>query len=159
MQVLDFVQDTCPWFPEEGTVNLQTWNKGWESDTWLRGRNACPFLLLVCGLWLKIVWGLSPHIKKDFSSSVLEPGCETHPLQSGIQEAVSLEGTKFCGWRSCQPSAPLYEDKFLQKIKIPSKDDSGSDLVSPEEGQESPSSTGNHAFGVPSTCQGTSYSC
>jgi hypothetical protein len=28
MQVLDFVQDTCPWFPEEGTVNLQTWNKG-----------------------------------------------------------------------------------------------------------------------------------
>jgi hypothetical protein len=27
MQFLDFVQDTCPSFPEEGTVNLETWNK------------------------------------------------------------------------------------------------------------------------------------
>jgi hypothetical protein len=27
MQFLDFVQDTCPWFSEEGTVNLKTWNK------------------------------------------------------------------------------------------------------------------------------------
>jgi hypothetical protein len=27
MQFLDFVQDTCLWFPEEGTVNLETWNK------------------------------------------------------------------------------------------------------------------------------------
>jgi hypothetical protein len=27
MQFLDFVQDTCPWFPEKGTVNLETWNK------------------------------------------------------------------------------------------------------------------------------------
>jgi hypothetical protein len=24
---LDYVQDTCPWFPEEGTVNLDTWQK------------------------------------------------------------------------------------------------------------------------------------
>jgi hypothetical protein len=24
MQFLDFVQDTCPWFPEEGSVNLET---------------------------------------------------------------------------------------------------------------------------------------
>jgi hypothetical protein len=23
---LNFVQDTCPWFPEEGIVNLETWN-------------------------------------------------------------------------------------------------------------------------------------
>jgi hypothetical protein len=27
MQFLDYVQDTCPWFPEEGTVNLDTWQK------------------------------------------------------------------------------------------------------------------------------------
>jgi hypothetical protein len=27
MQFLDFVQDTCLWFPEGGTVNLETWNK------------------------------------------------------------------------------------------------------------------------------------
>jgi hypothetical protein len=27
MQFLDFVQDTCPWFSGEGTVNLETWNK------------------------------------------------------------------------------------------------------------------------------------
>lgn len=24
---LGFVQETCPWFPEEGTINLQTWHK------------------------------------------------------------------------------------------------------------------------------------
>lgn len=24
---LHFVQKCCPWFPEEGSVNLQTWNK------------------------------------------------------------------------------------------------------------------------------------
>ena len=24
---LHFVQVKCPWFPEEGTVNLQTWTK------------------------------------------------------------------------------------------------------------------------------------
>jgi hypothetical protein len=27
MQFLDFVQDICLWFPEEGTVNLETWKK------------------------------------------------------------------------------------------------------------------------------------
>jgi hypothetical protein len=47
MQFLDFVQDTCLWFPEEGTVNLETWNKVGDG---LRVRYACPFLLLVCGL-------------------------------------------------------------------------------------------------------------
>jgi hypothetical protein len=26
-QFLDYVQDACPWFPEEGTVNLDTWQK------------------------------------------------------------------------------------------------------------------------------------
>jgi hypothetical protein len=26
-QFLDFVRDTCPWFPREGTVNLETWRK------------------------------------------------------------------------------------------------------------------------------------
>lgn len=24
---LNFVQEVCPWFPEEGTVNLETWQK------------------------------------------------------------------------------------------------------------------------------------
>jgi uncharacterized membrane protein SirB2 len=27
MQVLDLVQDTCLWFPEEGTVNSETCNR------------------------------------------------------------------------------------------------------------------------------------
>jgi hypothetical protein len=27
MQILDFVQYTCLWFPKEGTINLETWNK------------------------------------------------------------------------------------------------------------------------------------
>jgi hypothetical protein len=31
VQFLDFVWDTCPWFPREGTVNLETWQKVGES--------------------------------------------------------------------------------------------------------------------------------
>jgi hypothetical protein len=27
MQFLDFVEDSCLWFPEEGTINLKTWTK------------------------------------------------------------------------------------------------------------------------------------
>jgi hypothetical protein len=30
-QFLDFVGDTCPWFPREGTVKLETWQKVGES--------------------------------------------------------------------------------------------------------------------------------
>jgi hypothetical protein len=40
------------------------------------------------------------------------------------------------GSRATEPSAPPYEDKFSRKIKIQSKDDLGSDLVSDKEGQE-----------------------
>jgi hypothetical protein len=37
---------------------------------------------------------------------------------------------------AAEPSAPPYEDKFSHKIKIQSKDDLDSDLVSDEEGEE-----------------------
>jgi hypothetical protein len=30
IQFLDYVQDTCPWFPEKGTVNLDTLQKAGE---------------------------------------------------------------------------------------------------------------------------------
>lgn len=26
-KLLDFIEKVCPWFPEEGTVNLETWKK------------------------------------------------------------------------------------------------------------------------------------
>jgi hypothetical protein len=87
MQFLDFVQDTCPWFPEEGNENLETWNKIGDG---LRARymaegHACPFLLLVCGLWLDCLEPTSSH-EQRFSSLVSELGCGTHPLQPVIQE-------------------------------------------------------------------------
>jgi hypothetical protein len=53
MRFLDFVHDPFPWFPEEGTVNLETWNKvgdGLRVRYTAEGQNVCPFLLLVCGL-------------------------------------------------------------------------------------------------------------
>jgi hypothetical protein len=40
------------------------------------------------------------------------------------------------GSRATEPSAPPYKDKFSHKIKIQSKDDSDSDSVSDEKGQE-----------------------
>jgi hypothetical protein len=58
MQVLDFVQDTCPWFPGEGTVNLETWNKvgdGLRACYVAEGLACMPIFLLLCGLSLKIV--------------------------------------------------------------------------------------------------------
>jgi hypothetical protein len=38
MQFLDFVQDTCLWFPEESMVNLEIWNKVGDG---LRARSLC----------------------------------------------------------------------------------------------------------------------
>jgi hypothetical protein len=61
------------------------------------------------------------------------------PLQSGIQDCkwqYPLKEQNAVGGRAAEPSAPPYEDKFSHKIKIQSKDDSDSDLVSDEEGQE-----------------------
>jgi hypothetical protein len=55
IQFLDFVQDTCQCFPEEGTVNLETWNK---VEDWLRVQYVDERLdsmpIFTFGLWFMI---------------------------------------------------------------------------------------------------------
>jgi hypothetical protein len=78
-------------------------------------------------------------MNKDFSSSVFKMGYGTHPLQPVIQECkrqYHLKEQNAAGSRVTESSAPPYGDTFSHKIKIQSKDDSDSDLVSDEEGQE-----------------------
>jgi hypothetical protein len=53
IQFLDYVQDTCPWFPEKSTVNLDTWQKVGEklrSHYTVEGQTTCQSLLSVCGV-------------------------------------------------------------------------------------------------------------
>jgi hypothetical protein len=83
MQFLDFVQDTCPWFPEEGIVNLETWNKVGDRLRVLymteRLEDMSIFTFGLCSM-IKDCLGPSPSPKERFSSSVFEPRCGTHPL-------------------------------------------------------------------------------
>jgi hypothetical protein len=60
-QFLDYVQDTCPWFPEEGTVNLDTWQKVGErlQDCYtVKGPDGMP--VFTFGLWSQIRDCLDP---------------------------------------------------------------------------------------------------
>jgi hypothetical protein len=57
-QFLDFVLDTCPWFPREGTVNLETWRKVGErlrTATRRKELRTSQFLPLVCGVKFRTV--------------------------------------------------------------------------------------------------------
>jgi hypothetical protein len=62
------------------------------------------------------------------TSSVFRPECGTYPLQWVRQ--YPLKEQNAVGGRATELSTPPYQDK------IQSKDDSDSDLVSDEEGQE-----------------------
>ena len=56
-----FVQEQCPWFPEEGTVNLDTWEKvGKQLKTYytLNGPEKDP--TDTCSLWNMIRDALDP---------------------------------------------------------------------------------------------------
>jgi hypothetical protein len=97
MQFLDFVQDTCPWFPEEGTVNLETWNKVGDGL-----RVQCTAEGLECmsifsfGLWsmIKDCLGPTPSHKERFSSSVFKLGCGLSPHNQASRSVSIREGTK-----------------------------------------------------------------
>jgi hypothetical protein len=73
VQFLDFVQDSCLWFLEEGTVNLETWNKVGDrlrEQYMAEGLECMPIFTL--GSWSMIRDCLLPTTshKQRFSSSV-----------------------------------------------------------------------------------------
>jgi hypothetical protein len=79
MQFLNFVQGTCQWFPEEGTVNLERWKKVGDrlmAQYTAEGLECMP--IFTFGLWSMIRDCLvpTPSHKQRFSSSVsnLTPG-------------------------------------------------------------------------------------
>jgi hypothetical protein len=62
VQFLDYVQDTCPWFPEEGTVNLDTWQKVGErlQDRYMaKGPDGRP--VFTFGLWSQRLFRSNSH--------------------------------------------------------------------------------------------------
>jgi hypothetical protein len=77
VQFLDFVQDTCPWFPEEGTVNLETWQKvGEKLKSCYTEEAADGMPIFTFGMWSQIRDCLDPtpiH-KIKIKSSESEPG-------------------------------------------------------------------------------------
>jgi hypothetical protein len=140
-QSLDFVQGTCPWFPEEGTVNLETWNKVGDRlrmQYTAEGPECMSIFTFSLLSMIRDCLEPTPSHKERFSSLVVELGYGTHPLQPVIQKCKRqdpLQEQNAVGGGATEPSAPPYEGKFSQKIKIQSKDDSDSDSVSDEEGQ------------------------
>jgi hypothetical protein len=52
VQFLDFVQDTYPWFPEEGTVNLEIWQKSRGKIRDAEGPDG--MLIFTFGMWSQI---------------------------------------------------------------------------------------------------------
>jgi hypothetical protein len=74
IQFLDYVQDTCCWFPEEGTVNRDTWQKVEERLQGYYTADGMP--IFTFSLWSQIRDCLdsTPIHKLKFSSSVSEPG-------------------------------------------------------------------------------------
>jgi hypothetical protein len=116
MQLLDFVQDTCPWFPEDGTVNLETWTKVGDG---LRAHYAaegleCLHIFTFCLLsMIRDCLGPTPSHK---ASLVFKLGCVIHPLQSASQ--YPLKEKHVVDSRATEPSPQIYEDRFSHKITI-----------------------------------------
>jgi hypothetical protein len=74
MQFFDFVQDTCPWFPEEGTVNLETWNKvghGLRMCYTAEGPECMPIFTFSLWYMIRDVWIPLSHMNKDFPPQYL----------------------------------------------------------------------------------------
>jgi hypothetical protein len=88
MQFLDFVQDTCLWFSEEGTVNLETWNKigdGLRVRYTAEGPECMP--IFTFSLWSMIRDCLEPtrSHKQSFSSLVSELGVGLTPCNQSYR--------------------------------------------------------------------------
>jgi hypothetical protein len=98
MQLLDFVQDTCLCFPEEGTVNLETLNKLGDrliARYMAEGLECMP--IFTFGLWSMIRDCLIPTTshKQRFSSSVSN-------LTPRDKPSVSEGRNGICGaWLHC----------------------------------------------------------
>ena len=53
-KLLLFIEEVCPWFPEEGTVSLETWKKV-ENNC----RHIIPYMVPIVSLWMLFLCGLS----------------------------------------------------------------------------------------------------
>jgi hypothetical protein len=104
IEFLHFVQDICQCFPEEGTVNLETWNK---LEDVLRACHMAEGLECIptftFGMWSLIKDCLRPTASHK-ASSVFELGCGTHLLQSVRQ--YPLKEQNAVGGGATEPSMP-----------------------------------------------------
>ena len=87
-----FIEDVCPWFPEEGTVSLETWKKvGKQLQTYysLHGPNRVP--VDAFSLWTLI-------------RDCLDPEHEGHKIQTALRDSTDPK---------LQSLLPLHLSRFM----------------------------------------------
>ena len=111
-----FVEEVCPWFPEEGTVSLETWKKvGKQLQTYysLHGPNRVP--VDAFSLWTLI-------------RNCLDPEHEGHKIQTALQDSIEPE--------VAEPSAPLPEPLYAVPEGTACKAGGNDDVLSSDEQEE-----------------------
>ena len=111
-----FVEEVCPWFPEEGTVSLETWKKvGKQLQTYysLHGPNRVP--VDAFSLWTLI-------------RDCLDPEHEGHKIQTALRDSAGPEVT--------EPSAPSPEPLYAVPEGTAYKAGGSDDVLSSDEQKE-----------------------
>lgn len=97
---LQFVEEVCPWFPEEGTVSLETWNKvGERLQGYFQAHGPQKMPAETFSLWTLVRDSLDPR----HEGTRIDPPPETHAdsvkgLRSeGVATAPPLEPGPFVG--------------------------------------------------------------
>jgi hypothetical protein len=110
MQFLDFVQDNCLWFPEAGTVNLETWSKvgdGLRAGYVAEGLECRPIFIFALWSLIKDCLGPTPSHR---ASSLFKLECGAHFLQSARQ--YPLKENHAVGREATELWAPPCKDVF-----------------------------------------------
>ena len=111
-----FIEEVCPWFPEEGTVSLETWKTvGKQLQTYysLHGPNRVP--VDAFSLWTLI-------------RDCLDHEHEGHKIQTALRDSTELE--------VAEPSAPPPEPLYAVPEGTACKAGGNDDVLSSDEQEE-----------------------
>lgn len=92
---LDLIEKVCPWFPEEGTVNLETWKKvGERLQSYYGDQGPSKVPVDTFGLWTLIRDSLDPRHECLRGNSNPEQNESKTPSAPRISEALEVSVTK-----------------------------------------------------------------
>lgn len=90
------VEELCPWFPSEGTVNLEAWRRvglEFKNQIYVRGASALPPGTM--NLWGQLREALDPHHKIELMSLKSSAFAED-PLEEPLPEAPEVPSSFRC---------------------------------------------------------------